>query len=45
MLEAPFQGGMVLPRGGAAITGSNATVVIKGTGGGQWYILTGFPTP
>jgi hypothetical protein len=44
-LNAPFTGGSVLTRGAATTTtGTGVRVILKGTGGGAWQILTGYPT-
>jgi large repetitive protein len=46
VLRAPFTGGLVLHRSATAATsGSNVTVVLRGTGGGEWRIHTGYSTP
>ncbi len=46
VLRAPFTGGAVLQRGATAVVpATNATVVLRGTGGGGWRIHTGYPTP
>ena len=43
--KASFSGGEVLARGATATTpGTSAVVVLKGTGGGGWHILTAYPT-
>ena len=45
-LNAPFSGGTVLPRGGAAATqGTGVRVILQGNGSGGYHVLTGFPTP
>ena len=46
VLNAPFSGGTVLPRGAAsAVPGTGVRVVLQGNGSGGFHILTGFPTP
>jgi hypothetical protein len=46
VLEAPFSGGQVLLRGAVApAAGTGARLVLEGTGGGAWRIVTGFPIP
>jgi hypothetical protein len=46
ILEAPFAGGQVLVRGATTpVTGSAVKLVLEGTGGGAWRIVTGYPLP
>jgi len=46
VLEAPFVGGQVLLRGASApVAGSGVRIILEGTGGGAWRIVTGHPTP
>ncbi len=46
VLNVPFNGGLVLQRGTTAPTnGTSVTVVLRGTGGGSWRIMTGYPNP
>jgi hypothetical protein len=46
VLNAPFNGGLVLQRGASAPTsGTGVTVVLRGTGDGNWRVVTGYPTP
>ncbi len=46
VLNAPFNGGLVLQRGASTpASGTGATVVLRGTGGGNWRVVTGYPTP
>ena len=45
-LTGSFSGGSVMLRGATASTpGSGITLILKGSGGGNWFILTGFPIP
>lgn len=44
VLEGTFQGGQILSRGATATTGGKGVrVILEGTGGGAWRIVTGFP--
>ena len=46
VIRGPFSGGLVLQRGAASATsGSEVVVVLRGTGGGAWRIVTGYPVP
>ncbi len=46
VLNAPFNGGLVLQRGmNVPANGNGVTVILRGTGGGNWRIVTGYPTP
>jgi hypothetical protein len=46
VLEAPFAGGQVLARGATtSASGSAIRLVLEGTGGGTWRIITGYPLP
>ena len=44
--DGAFSGGSVLLRGASSsAAGNGARVVLRGTGGGGFFILTGFPRP
>jgi hypothetical protein len=46
ILNAPFNGGSVLQRGASAtVSSTGVKVVLEGTGGGNWRIITGYPIP
>jgi hypothetical protein len=45
-LKGTFSGGSVMLRGATASTpGSGIMLILRGSGGGNWFILTGFPIP
>jgi hypothetical protein len=44
--DGTFTGGTVLERGATStVVGTAARVVLKGTGSGGFFVLTGFPLP
>ncbi|HEY1091362.1 MAG TPA: RNase A-like domain-containing protein [Burkholderiaceae bacterium] len=46
VIDSPFNGGRVLQRGAASVVpGTGVRVVLEGTGGGTWRIITGYPIP
>jgi hypothetical protein len=46
VFDGAFSGGSVLVRGASTtVIGNGARVVLQGTGGGDYFILTGYPLP